>query len=159
MRRNFLAIFTLGLLVVACGSTQKHVSTKSVERSPAPMMKLLPVSFSDEVASGKFKAECSMLQVLNDSIIENSANVTLSSDASGYALEVSFVEVVPHRWVFGSVRPSSSATFIASVTKDGQTIDTTKKTIGSAVAFGACDRLEKIALASGRYVAKWIVRK
>ena len=54
-----------------------------------------------------------------------------------------------------AIRPSSNATIKASILKDGATLYTTTKLIGSSVAFGACDRLEKISVAEGRYISKW----
>ena len=72
-----------------------------------------------------------------------------------YVVEAKYIEINSHRWVFPSVRPSSSATLHVQLKKGDEIIAKTTKEIGSGVAFGACDRLEKIAVAGGRYVSKW----
>jgi len=123
---------------------------------------LSDVTFAKEVKDGKFKTDCKMLPVLEESILDSaqthsvkiSSSDTISIDQ--YELDVEYINVVPHRWTFMALRPSSNATIKASILKGGVTLHTTTKLIGSGVAFGACDRLEKISIAEGRYISKWL---
>jgi len=123
---------------------------------------LTDITFSQEVAEGKFKTDCAMLPVLKKSILDSSqahsVNISPSNTIANdqYHLQVEYINVVPHRWTFLALRPSSNATIKASILKGGVTLHSTTKLIGSGVAFGACDRLEKISVAEGKYISKWL---
>ena len=126
------------------------------------MLALTPISFSNQVVVGKFQTDCSMLERLTLSIVESSKNYLFNikskelSNDNKYELIVDYINVVPHRWTFLSLRPNSNATFKVTVLINGVPLHSTTKLIGSAVAFGACDRLDKIAIAGGRYITKWL---
>lgn len=153
----------MSTFIAACSNKQHHkkvVEKKEVNKITQTLY-LSDITFSKEVTDGKFKTDCEMLPVLKKSILDASqahtTNITSTNkiESEQYELKVEYVNVVPHRWTFMAIRLSSNATIKASILKDGATLHTTTKLIASAVAFGACDRLEKISVAEGRYITKW----
>ena len=154
------------VLLTSCANrgskTQKSEKTKDSLNQSFKMLALTPISFSNQVVVGKFQTECSMLERLTLSIVESSKNYLFNikskelSNDNKYELIVDYINVVPHRWTFLSLRPNSNATFKVTVLINGVPLHSTTKLIGSAVAFGACDRLDKIAIAGGRYITKWL---
>ena len=75
--------------------------------------------------------------------------------ADQYELTVKYVSVVPHRWTYMSSSPTSNATIVASILKNGKTLHSTTKLIESTDAFNACERLQKISIVEGQYIYKW----
>ncbi len=113
-------------------------------------------------------AQCSMLEKLSESILQSAKEygvkivddeIAENQKSGEFFLNVTYVDVTSHRWALFSIRPSSNATLQADIVKDGKVIRSTQKMIGSGVALGACDRLEKIATAGGKYIAKWSSRQ
>jgi hypothetical protein len=120
------------------------------------------IDFTKEVSGGSFKIECNMLPILKKSILDSSLASSINiipSDTIAmdqYELKVEYIDVVPQKWGFMAFRPGSNATVRASILKDGAVLHTTTKQIGSGAAFGTCDRLDKISLAEGMYISKWL---
>ncbi len=156
------------ILLSSCANTNNGLTTPKFDQTtksinqPFKTLALTAVTFSEQVSAGKFQTECSMLQTLTDSILNasNSASIIIMKrqhpDESEYQLSVNYIDVMPHRWGFLAVRPSSNATLKITVLKKGVPIHRTTKLIGSAASLGACDRLNKIAIAGGRYITKWL---
>ncbi|MGB2742585.1 MAG: hypothetical protein WBC60_18730 [Cognaticolwellia sp.] len=164
MFNRLIIICIISFFIASC-SNKKHqkVIVQEQERNKISQpLYLTDITFSQGVTEGKFKTECAMLSVLKKSIIDSSKTYSLNVSSTSaiaidqYELEVEYINVVPHRWTFMALRPSSNATIKASILKGGVTLHTTTKVIGSGVAFGACDRLEKISVAEGRYISKWL---
>ncbi|GAC19985.1 hypothetical protein [Paraglaciecola arctica] len=164
MFNRLIIVLVISTLIAACSNKKHHkvlVEEKEVNKITQTLY-LSDVTFSKEVADGKFKTDCAMLPVLRKSILDSSLSHSMNISSSNkigneqYELKVEYVNVVPHRWTFMAIRPSSNATIKASILKGDATLHTTTKLIGSAVAFGACDRLEKISIAEGRYISKWV---
>lgn len=149
---------------MACSNSKHHkvVEQKKEHHKVSQTLYLSDITFAKKVIDGKFKTECEMLPVLKKSILDSSRPYSVNISPSDsiaidqYELEVEYVDVVPHRWTFMAIRPSSNATIKASILKGGVILHTTTKRIGSGVAMGACDRLEKISAAEGRYISKWL---
>lgn len=170
-RFKLRASFCLGVVVLAllagCGSKPNRGESEQPTTSGAeferPVLWLEAVDFDGDLDVVRVKSECSMLEKLTGSILASVNNYEVNIKALNkeerpedyFSLEVTYVNVIPHRWVFPSIRPSSSATVKAQIKKNGEVWYTTSKPINSGMALGACDRLEKIAVAGGRYVAKW----
>ncbi|TMO27543.1 MULTISPECIES: hypothetical protein [unclassified Pseudoalteromonas] len=146
--------------LTACKST-KQQQTQAIALKPTPPIALNAVHFALGVEADKVQRDCVMLDKLASSITDSAKKylVTLveqqEKSKAEYVVEAKYIEINSHRWVFPSVRPSSSATLHVQLKKGDEIIAKTTKEIGSGVAFGACDRLEKIAVAGGRYVSKW----
>ena len=163
---RFILIFAIGFVIAGCSNKkyQKVIVQEQGIKRITQTVYLSEVTFSQAVSKGKFKTECAMLPALTKSILDvaqtHSLDIVPGNNITNdqYQLKVEYVEVVPHRWAFLAVRPSSNATIKASVLKGDETLYTTTKLIGSAVAFGACDRLEKISVAQGRYIAQWLFK-
>lgn len=164
MFKRLIIVYIFSCFITACSNKapQKVMVQEQEHNKITQPLYLSDITFSHEVATGKFRTECAMLPVLKKSILESSKthsiNISPSNtiDIDQYELEVKYINVVPHRWAFMSFRPSSNATVKASILKGGVTIHTTTKMIGSGFAIGACDRLEKISIAEGRYISKWL---
>ena len=162
--------FLISLSIMAC-SNQPTPSQLTGAEVPPPKIHdiyLMPVIFSDPSNLEKVKNECSMLDMLKKSIINSASDYHLNfeyldnetkinSDAT--QVKVEFTEVIPHRWTFMAIRPSSTASFRISIYQNGKLSNEITKSIGSGMAFGACDRLEKISTSTGRYVNKWVSRQ
>ena len=162
MFNKLITIVVIIFFIAACSNKkhQKVVVQEKVSNKITQTLHLSRISFSKDVTDGNFRTECEMLPVLKKSILDSSqtysSNITASDkiESDQYELKVEYVNVVPHKWTFLAIRPSSNATIKASILKGGVTHHTTTKLIGSGVAFGACDRLEKISVAEGRYISK-----
>ncbi|MBB3167085.1 hypothetical protein [Simiduia aestuariiviva] len=168
MINRIILVALISMIISSCGASNSHKKVLKSDNIPAkstmPALSLETVDFSGDLDVRKVKVECSMLEKLSTSILDSAtkynANIISHDDPSAsspkeYTLKVTYVNVIPHRWTFMAIRPSSSATVAAEILKGGKVIKFTKKVIGSGVAFGACDRLEKIAITGGRYIAKW----
>lgn len=123
------------------------------------------IAFAEAAGLEKVQRECDMLGVMRSSILESASSYHLALKDSGDSgalsenevrVSVEYLTVVAHRWTPMSFRPSSTATFRVSLFEGGKLLGSSTKSIGSGVALGACDRLEKISLAAGRYVSKWV---
>lgn len=154
------------LMLSACASNGS--STEDSSQKPAFNIDKLSIGsivYAPSVSIGKFREECAMLGYLKESLIANAKNHSLPladeqrSDDNRYTINVEYTEVVPHKWSVFSVRQSSNATFNLTVTDGDKEILRTTKLIGSAASLGACDRLEKIATAGGKFVAIWTSRQ
>ncbi|WP_444934587.1 hypothetical protein [Microbulbifer sp. JTAC008] len=163
-------LFLISFSIMACSNKQTTPQVSESEISPTKVhdIYLMPVIFSDPSNLDKVKNECSMLEMLENSIINFASDhqlnfeyleseAKISTDA--IRVKVEFTEVIPHRWTFMAVRPSSTASFRISIYQNGKLSSEITKSIGSGMAFGACDRLEKISTATGRYVNKWVSRQ
>lgn len=159
---SLFLVFSLG-----CASTVKDVSsTIQGKKSNAEVtnLTLLPIGFPDDSALLDVMHECIMLEKVRSSAMSSSSKFNLAIknqiinepiDINGFNLKIDFIDVIPHRWRFPSVRPSSTATFTLTINKNGKAIGSTEQSISSGVSFGACDRLEKISIAAGRYAVRW----
>ncbi|NNG44617.1 hypothetical protein HJP15_17115 [Pseudoalteromonas sp. NEC-BIFX-2020_002] len=141
----------------------KHTAAKSITKGQHA---LDTVYFASDTAGAKVKVECLMLERLTTAILKSSQRYPLvvkeriaGVAQTEFVLKATYTNVNAHRWVFPSLRPSSSATVKAEILKNDQVVATISKEIGSGAAFGACDRLEKIALAGGRYISKWAAKQ
>ena len=172
MTNKFIVIAVTSILISSCGGSANHKKVSEPDsiltENSMPTLQLETVDFSGNVDVSKVKAECSMLEKLSSSILDSAkkynANIVSNKtpekqSPEDYILKTTYVDVFPHRWIFLSIRPSSSATVKAEIIQNGQVILSTSKAISSGVAFGACDRLEKIAVAGGRYIAKWSTKQ
>lgn len=125
-----------------------------------------PVRFATGVAWAKVDSECLMLEQLKRSIVSSARDFELeidfldegSGEESGRVVQVEIVEIDPNRWKFGSVRPYSSAKYRVAIYQDGKLLSSGERALNSAVALGACARLEKIANAFGRPIVQWVFR-
>ena len=161
---KLVIVFIISCTVAACNSTStQKVAREEIQKNKiTKTLYLSKITFSQEVADNKFKTQCSMLEKLKDSILSSSQLLSIKIRPSDkvtndqYEVKENYINVVPHRWAFPSVRPSSNATIKVSILKQGVILHSTTKLIGSAVSFGACDRLDKIAIAQGRFVSKWV---
>jgi len=156
-------VVLLSATLSGCGSTiNEPVEQSHRNHSKLDNIVLSVVSFSPNVLDGKFRTDCSMLTKLSDTITQTSHNhrVRINSVASyanhQYHLNVTYIDVVPHKWRLFSLRPSSNATFTATLYLGSEELHKTTETVSSGASFGACDRLEKIALANGRYISSWV---
>jgi hypothetical protein len=164
MFNRIIIICVISFFIASCSHrhNEKVIAQKHGNKKITQPLYLTDITFSKEVADGKFKSDCAMLPILKTSILEASKTNTINTLPSGAVgidqleLNVEYINVVPHKWRFMSVRPSSSATIKASILQNGVILHTTTKQIGSVVSFGACDRLEKISVAEGRYISKWL---
>jgi hypothetical protein len=160
-----IIFFMFVAVLSACASNHKAATSKSEQPKNSKILYLLPAKFSDNLTVTKIEKECSMLLSITDSILsyakENSLNieyvnelVEVPEDQS--ALLIEYEEIIPHKWKLFAVRPSSIATVKATLLNDTKEVDAMSKRIGSGVAFGACDRLEKIAVSGGTQIARWV---
>ena len=164
MFNRLVMIFVISFIIAGCSNKkhQKNITPEAAVIKITETLYLSSITFSDEVIDGEFRTECEMLPMVTKSILDSaktdSKNILPSNNIENdqYELKVEFVNVVPNRWAFLAFRPSSNATIKASIIKAGVTLHSTTKIIGSGVAFGACDRLEKISVAEGRYISKWV---
>lgn len=140
-------------------STSSSASSKPIIYLPTP-------KFSTSLGVSKVASECSMLNELENSILESAKDydmniVKLASKAiseSDITMEIKYTSLTSHKWRLFAIRPSSEAMLNIVIKQGNKILNQTNKSIGSSVAFGACDRLEKIAVAGGRFVAKWASR-
>lgn len=165
---KLLIVSVVSLFISACSNNQNQNQVNKVvvdEKGDGAVTRavyLSDITFAKSVSDGKFKTDCDMLSVLEKSIMDSSKTHSLNistGEAVGpdqYELKVKYTEVLSHKWLFMAIRPGSNATVKASIIKDGATLYSTTKTIATGVAFGACDRLEKISVAGGRYISKWL---
>lgn len=169
MKKNMVFITVASVLLCACNSSPKQQTNPSnpvEQKNKAISLTLDTVDFSSDTAGAKVKVECLMLERLTTAILKSSQRYPLvvkekiaGVDHTEFVLKATYTNVNAHRWVFPSLRPSSSATVKAEILKNDQVVATISKEIGSGAAFGACDRLEKIALAGGRYISKWAAKQ
>ncbi|MCL6414021.1 hypothetical protein MIB92_00010 [Aestuariirhabdus sp. Z084] len=112
--------------------------------------------------------ECFMLEEVESSFLlysrTYSLNSVLSKDITNisddqFVIKMKFNDVTPNAFHPFSFRPISEAIISVSVMKNGEIVDEFSKKINSKWAFTACDRLEKIAKASGKYAAKWLNKR
>ncbi|QYJ88401.1 hypothetical protein [Shewanella halotolerans] len=163
-----LLIGLMSLVLASCGATPKQesapVQVNGSSNINRPTLFLATPEFAGNLDVDKVANECFMLQTLSDSIRASAetyqANILVDKSRNSempdeYMLRVTYIDVTPHRWVLFSLRPSSTATLKVDIVRNGEVVRSTQKAIGSGVALGACDRLEKIAEAGGRFVAKW----
>jgi hypothetical protein len=166
LRENmYIAAVALMLLGCSNGPSKQTIIDKAQTGSVAiPTLMLETVDFESDVEVRKVKLECSMLEKLSASILDSAeVNNIIIKQGEGdsepinnrYVLKVTYVDVIPHKWAFLAIRPGSIATVKADVFKNGQLVNSISKAISSKMALGACDRLEKIAVAGGRYISKW----
>ncbi|MGL6161739.1 hypothetical protein [Microbulbifer sp.] len=158
-------IFLISVLIFSgCSGNPPIAGRKIEENRNTELLYLIPAKFSDNLSVSKIEKECSMLLSLTDSVLayanDNSLNIEYREDLSEVdedqsVLRIEYEEIIPHQWRPFAVRPSSVATVKAEIVRGSEVIDITSKRIGSGVAFGACDRLEKIAVSGGTYIAKW----
>lgn len=156
------------LVLTACSSKPTPQLVKADPSSEPQHIYLMPVIFSDPTNLDKVKNECSMLEMLKKAIIQTSTDYQLKfeqleneivQNPETPQVKVEFTEVIPHRWTFMAIRPSSTASFRISIYKNGKLTNEVVKSIGSGMALGACDRLEKIAISTGRYVNAWVSKQ
>ena len=164
MTNKLILTLSLSFFLTACNNTkpEEEPSQQPQANAVSQTIYLSDITFSDEVADGEFKTQCSMIPALTESVL-NSSKDTLTNILSSnsimeeqYELNVTYIYVESHKWRFPSVRPGSEATIKATILKNGVVEYSTQKSIDSWVAFGACSRLEKIARAEGRYIAQWV---
>ncbi|MBV1915019.1 MAG: hypothetical protein KUG72_06505 [Pseudomonadales bacterium] len=167
MTFRILIIFAVALTISACSSGAKTTAVaKGQNTALEPQtIYLMPVKFSDTMPQSKIMAECSMLDVLERSIMTSASTYRLNVKSLGndtsfnndhLRMMIEFVDVTSHRWSFMTFRPSSTATFRISIYKNGELLDRATKSLASGVSFGACGRLEKISLSAGSYVNRWV---
>lgn len=158
----FSRLLAVSFFLVVFSSHAEESLTPAAGDSAA--LKLVPVKFAEGLQVEKVEAECAMLKSITDSILASANSYSLKVDYREYeaavakqeaVLLVEFESVTANKFGVFALRPMSIATVKASIVKDGVVIDQFSKAISSRVALGACDRLEKIAVAGGREVAKW----
>lgn len=174
MNKKIFTIVILTLLISACGgnggskNTVSSLPENNIASNGTPLLSLEIVDFSSDLDVSKVKVECSMLEKLAVSILDSAGaykanikriDVSSPTEDTPYILRATYVDVVPHKWRFPSIRPGSIATVKAELIKDGKVLKSTSKEISSGVALSACSRLEKIAAAGGRYISKWASRQ
>lgn len=169
MYKNVMLAMLIVFIGFGCRSTP---SPKTPLRTTADTtvaiegaLKLSETSFAASLPKGKYQEQCKMLTTLEASILASAQKlgVPIHVDSAvatkDHEIRVSYVAIESHKWRFMAIRPSSSATIEVEIIQEGQVLRAVTKTISSAVAFGACDRLEKIATANGRFVAKWVAQQ
>ncbi len=162
---KIICMVFISMFIAACSGKTKQATIAHISVNPdKPTLFLGDVDFSSSSRASKVKIECSMLEKLSESILKSAKEYGVKivnnkavekPNSDEFFLNVTYVDVTSHRWTLFSIRPSSNATLQADIVKDGKVIRSTQKMIGSGVALGACDRLEKIATTGGRYIAKW----
>ncbi|WP_299269662.1 hypothetical protein [uncultured Psychrosphaera sp.] len=162
MFNRLLMICLISVFMVGCSHKRAHKVVVHERDKIAESFYLTDVTFSEGIEDGAFKTDCAMLSGLEKSILDSSKTSALkvlpsnSITPEQYELKVEYTNVESHKWLFMAIRPSSAAEAKASIVKNGKVLHSTTQSISSAVAFGACDRLEKISLAQGRYISKWL---
>lgn len=162
--------FLISLSIMACSNqpAPSQLSKSGISPSKIHDIYLMPVIFSDPSNLDKVKNQCSMLDMLKKSIINSASDYQLNFknlenetriNSDTPQVKVEFTKVIPHRWTFMAIRPSSTSSFRISIYQNGELSKEITKSIASGVAFGACDRLEKISTSTGRYVNKWVSKQ
>ena len=175
--KNRLAIASIVVnLLAGCAGTDARVDEDApatpVRAKPAAAKRgaliVLPARFADHLAIDRVKHECAMLSTFNAAVLRYGnayamkihKRQQLSEVRPGQSvLLVEYEEVVANEMNALTLRPGSEATVKASIMKDGELVSSMTKAIGSRVSFGACDRLDKIATAGAKTVAKWASRQ
>lgn len=183
MLKQTAVVLLLSSLVVACGSTNKKQqaekltnqveadTVKSTVNEAKPLLAniliLENIQFADGMVENKIKVECKMLQSLSESIMTTSERYSYQftarkdvtpDQANNMVVKVDYVEVVPQKFSIWAFHPVSVATLKVSLVDNGKVVKSATKEIGSKMAWGTCDRLEKIARAGGQFVAKWTAK-
>ncbi len=182
MLKKLATVTILSVLVIACGSTNKKAQTEKITNKveittadvdstvskPMPLISksliLEDMQFSEGIVEDKIKAECKMLASLSESILTNSERYPYQlitrkdvkpTQHDSIIVKVDYIDVVPQKFSIWAIHPVSVATLKVSLIKDDKELKSATKEIGTKVAWGTCDRLEKIAKAGGKFVAKW----
>lgn len=175
MNRSIVTAAIASTLLMACAG--QHPRSESADVAPAAPkaaasprgeLVVLPARFAGNLNIDKVKQECSMLSTLNAAVLRygNAYRMKLRKRQrpeevrpGQSVLLIEYDEVVSHEVSALTLRPASEATVRATIQKDGEVIGTMTKTLGSRVSFGACDRLDKIATAGGKSIARWAARQ
>lgn len=180
MLKKLVTVTILSILVIACGSTNKKTQIDKVTNKtetvtadvdstvsksmPLTSLILEDMQFSEGMVEDKIKAECKMLASLSESILTNSERYPYQlitrknvkpTQHDNIIVKVDYIDVVPQKFSIWAIHPVSVATLKVSLIKDNKELKSATKEIGTKVAWGTCDRLEKIAKAGGKFVAKW----
>ncbi|MBT1064188.1 hypothetical protein KJY73_11415 [Bowmanella sp. Y26] len=166
MKTIYLIIFLV--FTTSCANKQSGTTPPPNSNLIATNIVLQPIKITEADSLEKVKAECTVIDTLNHSLKSNSEDYNLNFIVSDgvsnpltkeWTVDIKITELVSHQWKFMSIRPSSVATFEISLHRQGESSRNVVKTIGSGVALGACDRLEKIATAAGIFTNKWIAKQ
>ncbi|TVO59034.1 hypothetical protein [Denitromonas halophila] len=175
--KNRLAIASIVVsLLAGCAGTDARVEG-DMPAAPAPAkpaaakrgaLIVLPARFADHLSIDRVKQECDMLRTFNGAVLRYGnayamkvhKRQRLSDAGPGQSvLLVSYEAVDANVMNALTLRPGSEATVKASIIKDGEVLSTMSKHLVSRVSFGACGRLDKIATAGAKVVAKWASRQ
>lgn len=175
-KRIAVTSIAVGLLAgCADNPPRADTDTEAVPGTAAPaaaakrgVLVVLPARFADNLDIDRVKRECAMLRTFNGAVLRygDAYAMTLRKRQSldevrpgQSVLLVEYEEVAANEMNALTLRPGSEATVKASIMKDGELVSSMTKAIGSRVSFGACDRLDKIATAGAKTVAKWASRQ